>query len=503
MAADREIKLKLLVESWCNRVVFAECDSEFVDVLFSFLTMPMGSIIHLCGKETKMGCIDRLYQSVEELDERFFENEACKSMLLRPRSPSELKCANLAVNYNVAAPSTGYHLYACNCIYSKDPVSYYRGCQCRLCGGIMDHQLALRYPSGSSGVFVQQKKEFVVRDDLQVIPFVASETLSVMKKLGNTRNTVEERDVKIGSEEVLRLLKCSLHSQTALTDALLSNNIPITGQVKLKSDEKASDFVKNEQTNKGRRTMKRKLVMNRETKEVLHLEAREDLVNQILSFLTFPFGSVLKLMRGSAAGSPFLGSSVSNIYSAAEEFSTGGDNPFKSEESKTELVSPRLGCFMGCDDQLLIHHLVDEADSPPFYTVYCHAKYRSPCALDVIDTEPGYCRHSIKKVQKNAINPKLPNGGTAKGGGFMRTNTSCIITDDLSIKPLSSSTVFLVMNRYRLIVDEVEKQEISIGEEEAAAILRASMTSQTVLTDVFIRTGDKGKSFCTAGTLGA
>ncbi|KAG9441501.1 hypothetical protein H6P81_017355 [Aristolochia fimbriata] len=516
MAYAGKIELKLMVDRAKNRVVCAECDSKFVDVLFSFLTMPMAEIIHLSGKKTKMGCMDGLYQSVEGLDERFFQSKACKSMLLRPRSSIEFKCANLAVNY-VAGP-TGYYLYGCSdpsCGINTLLVSYYKDCQCS-CGRIMDRRLKLSYPVGSTdhGVFVQGKLGFLVRDDLQVIPLVATSSLCIMKKIGiKDGNSVEGRDVKIGSREVLRLLKCSLHSRTALTDALLSNIIPITGQVKLKSDKKASDhFVKNEQKNKGRRTMKGKLVMNKSTKQVLYLEAREDLVNQILSFLTFPLGSVLKVMKGSAAGSPFLGSSVSNIYSAAEEFSTGGDNPFKSEESKSELVSPRLGCFMGCDDQLLIHHLVDEADSQTFYTdVSCHGRNVSlsrihvslsdqhisaPCS-SIICTRSGQCYHGAWKAkQLKPINPKLPNAVTVKSGGFVKMNTKYMITDDLSVKPLiSSSTVLLLINKNKVTTDELEEQDISIGEEEVARILRASLTSKTVFTDVFFPAAEKGKWF--------
>ncbi|KAG9441503.1 hypothetical protein H6P81_017357 [Aristolochia fimbriata] len=494
MAANREIKLKLMVNKGSDRVVYAECDSKFVDVLFSFLTMPMGAIIHLSGKETKMGCMDGLYQSVEALDERFFQSKACKSMLLRPRSSTELKCANLAVNY-VADP-TGYCLYGCSdhpsCGINRRLVSYYNDCQCS-CGRIMDRRLNLSYPVGSidHGVFVQGKRDFLVTNDLQVFPLVATSSLFIMKKIGiKDGNSVEGRDVKIGSQEVLSLLKCSLHSQTALTDALLSNNIPITGQVKLKSDQKTFDFVKIEQTDKGRRMMG-KLVMNRSTKQVLYLEAREDLVNQILSFLTFPLGSVLKLIRGR---SPLLLGCVGNIYEAARDFGTDIDGLlFNSEESKTELLSPKLACLMGCDDQLLIDHLV-EADFPPLYGSLCHY-----CFSANIDTHQYHlCKHAVHKEKLKPINPKLPNAVTEKGGGFVKIKTKYMITDDLSVKPLSSFTVLLMMNKYKVTTDELEEQDISIGEEVAARILRASMTSNTVFTDVFFSPGKRFRS----GSLG-
>ena len=41
------ISLKLLLGKEKNRVVFAESDKDFIDILFSFLTLPMGTIARL------------------------------------------------------------------------------------------------------------------------------------------------------------------------------------------------------------------------------------------------------------------------------------------------------------------------------------------------------------------------------------------------------------------------------------------------------------------------
>ncbi|KAG9441508.1 hypothetical protein H6P81_017362 [Aristolochia fimbriata] len=497
------IDLKLLLDKASDRVVGAECDSEFVNVLFSFLTMPLGAIISLFRKETKLGCMDELYQSVEALDEWYFQNKAFKTMLLRPRSSSEFKSANPAA---VATSSDDYDiLYACydkKCWLTTRFVSYYSNCPCPCCGRIMGRQLVMHSnprsdlpltkfvrlggpKSSTGGVFTQGRKEFVVTDDLQIITFATTErgTLSVLKRLGiKDGNFVVGRDIKIGSEEVLRLLKCSLRSHTALTDTFLASTP--TAEIKLKSTglKMPNSGSSTNQANKGRRMMG-KLVMNRSTKQVLYLEAREDLVNQILSFLTFPLGSVLKLLMG-RSGSPLkMGSCVYNIYKAAKDLISKESDLFNSEESKTELLCPRLGCFAGCDDQLLTDHLV-EADSSQYYSVASCSRCIYPWVY-IIDTEPGLCRHGKKKVEMRPINPKYPSSN--RGGGYLKIKTKYMITDDLSVQPISSTRVVLsLISKYKLSVDELEEQEISIGEDEAARMLRASMTSKTVLTDVFV-----------------
>jgi hypothetical protein len=57
-----------LVDNEKKKVVVAESGKDFVDVLLIFLTLPMGTIVRLLGKESSLGCFDELYKSVESLD---------------------------------------------------------------------------------------------------------------------------------------------------------------------------------------------------------------------------------------------------------------------------------------------------------------------------------------------------------------------------------------------------------------------------------------------------
>ncbi|KAI5010191.1 hypothetical protein ZWY2020_012328 [Hordeum vulgare] len=61
-------------------------------MLFSFLTMPLGRIVRLFDKQSQVGCLDRLYKSVESLGEGHFRAKACKSMLLAPSIPAASHC---------------------------------------------------------------------------------------------------------------------------------------------------------------------------------------------------------------------------------------------------------------------------------------------------------------------------------------------------------------------------------------------------------------------------
>jgi hypothetical protein len=92
------IDVKLFVDKEKRKVLFAESDKEFVDVLFSFLTMPLGTIVRLLDKRSQMGCLDEVYKSVEDLSTEYFQTKACKAMLLKPLNAASRHCCRLKIN---------------------------------------------------------------------------------------------------------------------------------------------------------------------------------------------------------------------------------------------------------------------------------------------------------------------------------------------------------------------------------------------------------------------
>lgn len=119
----KRISLKLLVDKVNNRVIFAEANSDFVDVLFSFLTLPVGTVIGLLSRQSQqleLGCMYNLYKSVENMDEEHFWGDTCKTMLLNTRNSSADLCEKLKVNIDNTEPREYYWCPKLN--YSHVPV---------------------------------------------------------------------------------------------------------------------------------------------------------------------------------------------------------------------------------------------------------------------------------------------------------------------------------------------------------------------------------------------
>lgn len=94
---ETKFSLRLLVDEKKNKVVLAEACRDFVDVLFSLLTLPMGTIVRLLEKhrQPRSGCFHNIYRSVSDMAIDDFQTEACKTMLLYPKSTKEIQCRRL------------------------------------------------------------------------------------------------------------------------------------------------------------------------------------------------------------------------------------------------------------------------------------------------------------------------------------------------------------------------------------------------------------------------
>jgi len=65
VTTEATVELKLLIDKETNNVIFAEAGKDFVDILFSFLTLPLGTIARLIESECgigpiQLGCLNTL-----------------------------------------------------------------------------------------------------------------------------------------------------------------------------------------------------------------------------------------------------------------------------------------------------------------------------------------------------------------------------------------------------------------------------------------------------------
>ncbi|KAF5198822.1 Duf674 family protein [Thalictrum thalictroides] len=489
------MSIKILVDKEKNQVLYAVSNHDFVDVLFSFLTVPMGTITRLLrhpqSSSSEIGCMNKLYESAQNISTSYLHTDACKKMLLNPHSASEAECSKLKLNLEGRKHR---ELYLCGTFSAECLLSPYYGVTCS-CGSLTTHNAYIEETScvsgadnvGPDGVFVTPGEQYIVSNDLQVMAGSISTCMFMLDKLGigDDVSKVEERTVTMGVQEMLQLLRRSWISQTPLTDVFLTNQRAMEA-VRIEPSRTISCRNENA-TGSMNKKFQVKLVLRKLTNQVLYAEADHDFVDQLFSFLTLPLGSVFNFFGGEC----FLKGSIQNIYSSAIELSSNG--MLKSKEGETLLTRPKLSPFYGCDNQLLCI----EEDAPPRYN--CKQRKGNGWTLFVLtELDSASTNDSRSPGKKNSLsmdglavmNPKIPLSKSNIQGGFVNGNSKFMVTDDLVVTPLSHASCLFFLRRLNVPYHDIEERIVNVGKEEVLNLLKASLISDTALSTLVEATDD-------------
>ncbi|KAK2966152.1 hypothetical protein RJ640_018405 [Escallonia rubra] len=215
----RRMTVKVLVQKSTKKALHAQVEEDFVDFLFSFLTIPLGSVVSLLGGECSFWSISNLYKSILSLDvERHIKSQDLKDMLLEPMLAQNFLCENQILPIReVEAPPLFYVFDYLFPYLTDKPINR----SCVPCSEVT--YIDPKNPTGGTtvvGGFIKGPATFMVTDDLTVTPFSSLSIISALNRLNIPLGDVEEREVSIGMEEALGLLKASLESTSALTDGL-------------------------------------------------------------------------------------------------------------------------------------------------------------------------------------------------------------------------------------------------------------------------------------------
>ncbi|XP_027184947.1 uncharacterized protein LOC113783109 [Coffea eugenioides] len=224
-AAASSVSLKLLIDTKSCKVLFAEANKITVDFLFHVLSLPVGTVIRLLGKQGMVGCVANLYESIESLNETYIQPNQSKDTLLKPRAAASIPLLSLDDGQTKAVFYRCGRGYNCN-FASDDPKAI-----CPQCKNAMTNSMKYVAPpavkaaaAGDEGGFVKGVVTYMVMDDLVVKPMSTISSIALLNRLNVKEvGALEEKEVILGMNEALMLLKASFESKTALTNVFLKN----------------------------------------------------------------------------------------------------------------------------------------------------------------------------------------------------------------------------------------------------------------------------------------
>ncbi|MFQ6623283.1 hypothetical protein Gotur_002869 [Gossypium turneri] len=438
-----KVSIKLLIDQESSKVIVAEAGSDIVDILRSLLKFPLGNIARLLGKHQclqRAGCLNNLCNSVENLSLTSFRTDACKSMLLNPRSVYEDEYSKKLKLYMDVSEPTGYFLCGTYlCIKTSRWFSHYKTSRCS-CGKLMnnptDKDERLHIKSNAYKDESEGESMFFITVNLRVMHGLPGDLMNILLNLGiNNVCQIEEKVVDISSNEMSNLLSHSLFSKTTLTDVFLRKQSTMFVQQFMLVAPNVE-----ERTEKDSKT-RVKIMLRKSDRKILYGEANEDFVDLLFSFLAIPLESALELLGGKG----FPVGSISNLLKDL-------DTTFSITKQKNY------------QDGIL----------PPFYS--CPIELPSICSQP--PTENVHVSYGCLKQ----LDPKSPIPKNTNSTGYLKKKSVFVITDDLVVKSLSSVSCFSLLKETGTPLCDVEQQIIRIGEFEALALLRACLCSSSALS---------------------
>ncbi|XP_057489780.1 uncharacterized protein LOC130775675 [Actinidia eriantha] len=229
--ATSNVSLKLLIDTKASRVIYAEAGKDFVDFLFSLLHLPVGTVIRLLIKDSMVGSLGDLYESIENLSETYWQPNQNKESLLKPENPP---CASGVPMLLPSDVSTDKMYYTCprNGDHRSSFHPYFcdeYSTPCPSCNTSMSKNVAYVTRTTANEVsaeegFVQGLVTYMVMDDLVVKPMSGISSITLLNKFNiKDLSALEEKVVDFGMDEGLKLLKASLQTKTVLTSIFLGN----------------------------------------------------------------------------------------------------------------------------------------------------------------------------------------------------------------------------------------------------------------------------------------
>ncbi|CAL4951588.1 unnamed protein product [Urochloa decumbens] len=204
-------------------------------------------------------------------------------------------------------------------------------------------------------------------------------------------------------------------------------------------------------------TMSMKLIIDKKAQRLLFAEASKDVVDFLFSLLALPVATAVKLL-----GEEDMVGSVGNLYASVGKLESTYVLGGVVKDTRAPLPHRALVRYSNCRS-------------------YVTAVYGGACPA---------CRGTMK----TAVTQLVPSAGSGQtvvqsaANGLVQGIVTYVVTDNLTVTPMSavSASITLLNTLSVKDVSDLQEKTVQLGYNEGLAILKASLQSKTVLTDVFL-----------------
>ncbi|PON91751.1 hypothetical protein TorRG33x02_123490 [Trema orientale] len=231
-----------------------------------------------------------------------------------------------------------------------------------------------------------------------------------------------------------------------------------------------------------------KLLLDSKGQKVLFAEAGKDFTDFLFTLLSLPIGTVIRLLS--------TNDMVGTLGKLYQSFENLGDTYIQPNVNKDTLLKPNLP--IGYSGTLLSLTNDTQTENKKLYycancrnnrSAYCNSSARSEYGSDNPGAKCPICQCLLNKELVYVAPPHDAQVGSSAEteGGFVKGVVTYMIMDDLEVKPMSTISSITVLNKFNIKeVGALEEKTVSVGINEGLKLLKASLETKTVLTNVFM-----------------
>ncbi|QHN79368.1 uncharacterized protein DS421_19g669480 [Arachis hypogaea] len=218
---------------WCLAREGGSAWNERVDFLFTLLQLPLATVVKLLTREVAVGCLGKLYSSVENLNHIYMQPNLSKDLLLRPTvlgptSPSISGLLPSAAGMITPKLCTTCNNYGnCNTLSDVYKPLFYPFNKNYYCKTKEMTYIKGKAYNNNNG-FVKEAVTYMIMDDLVVEPMSTISSITMLNNQFDVKSVAILKDavVQLGMKEGLKILKaCMQESDMVLTRVFLDSSI--------------------------------------------------------------------------------------------------------------------------------------------------------------------------------------------------------------------------------------------------------------------------------------
>lgn len=221
-----------------------------------------------------------------------------------------------------------------------------------------------------------------------------------------------------------------------------------------------------------------KILIDTKNQKVLFAEASKSVVDFLFNLLCLPIGTVVKLLSANC-----MVGSLGNLYESVENLN---QNYMLHDQTKDVLLNPRAQSSSTEISGFLTQNNAKDDGGAKLYM--CPNRCNFQVTYDNTTRCPTHystnMNHEVAVLGNRVAENKISN----IKGGFVKDVITFMVMDDLVIQPMSTISSITLLNKFNVKeIGTLQETVVEMGMDEGIKLLKASLQSKMVLTNVFLK----------------